>query len=179
MEIWKQIKGYEGLYEISSCGRVKNKKGTILKPSVTRTGYPHLSLCKNGKTKSVSVHRIVAEHFIPNPNNYPVINHKDENRQNNTVENLEWCTYSYNASYGDAPIKNSKSMKKYFARDVNPNRVKVRCIDTGEIFDSIIDASEKYHIDQSSITKVCKKKPKRKTAGGFRWEYEITGETEC
>lgn len=176
MEIWKQIKDYEGLYEISSCGRVRNRKGMILKPSITRTGYPHISLSKNG-IKTFNVHRLVAEAFVPNPNNLPIINHKDENRENNTIENLEWCTYSYNASYGDAPIKNSISMQKHFARENNPNRVKVECVETGEIFNSIIDASEKYGIDQSSITKVCKNKPKRKTAGGFRWRY-VLGETE-
>ena len=171
MTIWKTIDGYEGMYEVSSTGEVRNRKGEKLKPSITSTGYPHVSLCRQGERKSKNIHRLVAEAFIPNPNNYPIVNHKDENRANNNIDNLEWCSYSYNASYGEAPIKNSISMKKHFARDVNPNKVKVKCVETGEIYESIIDASEKYKIDQSSITKVCKKKPKRKTAGGFHWEY--------
>lgn len=114
MEIWKDIKGYENLYQISNIGRVKslNKivtckngkkfkvKGKILKLTNHKRGYKTIMLHKDGKVKLWLVHRLVGLTFIPNPNNYPQINHKDENKINNCVENLEWCTNSYNAHYG-------------------------------------------------------------------------------
>ena len=176
MEVWSDVKGYEGIYFISTFGRVKNRFGKMLKPSITRTGYPHVQLSK-GKTRCYNVHRLVAEAFIPNPKGLPIVNHKDENRSNNKVDNLEWCTYQYNASYGNAPIKCSESAKRLFSRETNPNNVPVRCVETNEIFKCIRDASDKYLIDPSTITKVCKGKPKRKTAGGLHWEY-VLGETE-
>ena len=108
MEIWKDIKNYEGIYQINNFGKIKSayKKGNncnnkILKVSYTYNGYERVGLSKNNKTKKYLVHRLVAETFIPNPNNYPCINHKDENKQNNNINNLEWCTRSYNINYGN------------------------------------------------------------------------------
>lgn len=108
-EIWKDIKNYEGLYQVSNYGKVKSfpRKGTqakeerILKVSYTYNGYERVNLCKNNKNKLYLVHRLVAETFILNPNEYPQINHIDENKQNNKVNNLEWCTRSYNINYGN------------------------------------------------------------------------------
>ena len=113
MEIWKDIQEYKGLYQVSNLGRVRSldtiinckgakgidnhlRKGKILKQNIGTTGYYSINLSKNSKRKYVRVHRLVAEAFIPNPNNYYCINHIDGNKLNNKVENLEWCTYSYN-----------------------------------------------------------------------------------
>ncbi len=125
MEIWKEIKGYEGLYEVSDLGRVRSldryvsyvngqkhlHKGKVLSPGVSN-GYLQVSLCKNGEIKHPLVHRLVADAFIPNPDNLPQVNHKDENPSNNMVVNLEWCSSEYNINYGgrtqkatDAKIK--------------------------------------------------------------------------
>lgn len=109
-EIWKDIIGYEGLYQVSSLGRVRSldrydsrnhfRNGRMLKLSYNTVGYLSVGLHSNGKAKMYMVHRMVAQAFIPNPNNLPIINHKDENPSNNSVENLEWCTAKYNSNYG-------------------------------------------------------------------------------
>lgn len=113
-EIWRPIKGYEGLYEVSNLGRIKSLKRLvkkwdgyrtvtekILTPKTNNRGYLRITLCKDGITKTFSPHRLVAEAFLDNPDNLPCVNHKDENPLNNVVSNLEWCTYSYNNSYGN------------------------------------------------------------------------------
>ena len=114
-EIWKPVIGYEGLYEVSNLGRVRSvdrlvkysngqihlHKGRILSPGlVHKSGYLQVGLCNNGKTKHKMVYRLVAEGFLPNIDNLPQVNHKDENPFNNCVENLEWCTIEYNINYG-------------------------------------------------------------------------------
>ena len=110
MEEWKDIKGYEGLYKISNKGRVYNIK---LKRFMGHESnkYMCVELGKDGKYKNYKVHRLVAQAFIPNPDNLPFINHKDENKLNNCVENLEWCTREYNVNYGTA-IQRMKATKK-------------------------------------------------------------------
>ena len=118
-EIWKPILNYEGLYEVSNWGRVKSLKfgkERILKPGTNKYGYLIVILCKNGKVKSFSVHRLVAEAFLPNPHNYPCVNHKDECKTNNNVNNLEWCTYTYNNNYGTKieRISKNRDTSKYF-----------------------------------------------------------------
>lgn len=116
MEEWKIIKGFDR-YQVSSKGRVKSMydqfgrhRELILTPIQQSTGYYAVSLCNNGKISIKSIHRLVAEAFIPNPNEYPIVNHKDETRTNNSVENLEWCTCKYNINYGNARKKLSNSM---------------------------------------------------------------------
>ena len=102
-EYWKSVVGYEGLYMVSNWGRVKSikfGKERILKPVTNSSGYLLVGLYKNNIEKKYSVHRLVAEAFIPNPYNLPQVNHKDENKQNNVVSNLEWCTHEYNNTYG-------------------------------------------------------------------------------
>lgn len=102
---WRDIKGYEGLYQVSNEGNVKSnnlyahREPKIMKLQHHDAGYASVALSKNGKTKSYLVHRLVAEAFLDNPNNYDFVNHKDENKRNNDVHNLEWCTKSYNAIY--------------------------------------------------------------------------------
>mgnify|MGYP002679946246 CR=1 FL=1 len=115
-EVWKDIKGYEGLYQVSNLGRVRSlnygRSGeTKLLKQGTTNGYKRVFLYKNGKGKNYFVHRLVAMAFIPNPNNLPIINHKDEDSSNNNVNNLEWCTQEYNLNYGTRNERASKSKK--------------------------------------------------------------------
>lgn len=126
MEEWKSIPGYEGLYEVSSYGRVKSlnryvkvksksyrlQKGKMLSPIKNKYGYLQVFLCCNGKYKIISVHRLVAQAFIPNPDNLPIINHKDEDKTNNRVENLEWCNAKYNSNYKGVLKRRSQRMKE-------------------------------------------------------------------
>ena len=131
IEKWKPIKGYEGLYEISNYGDIrsytKRSNGKLLKPQISRKGYLTVMLYKDSVVKCLKIHRLVAQAFLPNPDNLPQINHKDENKRNNDVNNLEWCTNEYNHNYGsrnkrsgvNAGISNtnnpltSKSIKQY------------------------------------------------------------------
>lgn len=144
-EEWRPIKGYEN-YMVSSKGKVKslnyNKTGKekILKPANDGHGYLFVQLCKNGKVKKMKVHRLVANAFIPNPNNYPIINHRDETRCNNCVENLEWCTVAYNNSYGTRTEKCSTSIKCF---DLQTNQE--------IIFPSINEAGRQLKIRQTTI----------------------------
>lgn len=189
-EIWKDVKDYEGLYQVSNLGRVKRLewkrfslgkwqtiKEKVLKQTIGTTGYWHISLNKNGSHNTYKVHRLVARAFIPNPDNLPCINHKDNNPLNNKVENLEWCTYKYNNNYKDHNKKLSQSRlgkkasdeTRQKLRDSNPKMLSVQCIETEIIYKSINEASRKTGVDASAISKVCK--GKYKTAGGFHWKY--------
>lgn len=117
-ERWKDVVGYEGLYQVSNLGRVKSKdriikysdgrtvhrRSFIKRPTYSNGGYPRIGLQVNGKLVMKFVHRLVAEAFIPNPNNYPIVNHKDEDKNNFVASNLEWCDYSYNTSYSNKGI---------------------------------------------------------------------------
>ena len=127
-EEWRPIEGYEGLYEVSSYGRVRSLdryvktcygsyrlyKGKVLSPGKKSDGYLLINLSCNGKYNTIRVHRLVAQAFLPNPDNLPEVNHKDENKTNNSVENLEWCDRKYNMNFGtrikrliNTKIKNS------------------------------------------------------------------------
>ena len=112
-EIFKEIIGYEGLYWISNLGNVKSKH-KILKPVINKDGYYCVSLSKKGKLKTYTLHRLIALHFIENPDNLPQVNHKDENKLNNNADNLEWCTKAYNNSYGTKAKRQSETRKKLF-----------------------------------------------------------------
>ena len=99
-KIWKPIIGYENLYKINNYGEVLSlRSNKILKPNNNGIGYFIIQLCKNGKRKNYLIHRLVAEHFLDNPNNLPEVNHKDEDISNNFVDNLEWCKHKYNMNY--------------------------------------------------------------------------------
>ena len=114
-EIWCPIKGYESLYEVSDQGRVKSLKfgkERILKPVRKLNGYLQIGLWKNGENKTYSIHRLVAKTFIPNPDNLPEVNHKDENKTNNKSENLEWCDQKYNNNYGTRVKRQSDKCSK-------------------------------------------------------------------
>lgn len=126
IEEWRKIVGYEGLYEVSSLGRVRSldryvktcyeayklQKGKILNPGKNTNGYLQVVLHCNGKYKKCLVHRLVSQAFLPNPDNLPEVNHKDEDKTNNRVENLEWCTAKYNLSYGTRNIRRRDTLIK-------------------------------------------------------------------
>lgn len=113
IEIWKPINGYEFLYKISNLGNVLSlRTNKLLKQNMNTSGYFAVQLCKDGKRKSYLVHRLVAEHFINNPKRCPEVNHKDEDKSNNVVDNLEWCTRKYNMNYNQLP-KKQKILKEY------------------------------------------------------------------
>ena len=111
MEVWLDVVGYEGLYKVSNLGKVKSlRTNKLLSPGVSQ-GYLYVALYKEKKRRNKQVHRLVAEAFIPNIEGFPLINHKDEVKTNNVVENLEWCSYSYNNTYNDLSIRRSNSLK--------------------------------------------------------------------
>ena len=109
IEEWRPIVGFEGLYEVSNTGQVRNCRGKLLRPGLNHNGYLKCVLCKKGKTKTIYIHRLVAQAFLLNPDNLPQVNHKDEDKTNNSVDNLEWCGAKYNVNYGCAQDKRVKT----------------------------------------------------------------------
>ena len=176
-EIWKDITGYEGLYKVSNLGMVKslerkvwNGKGyiivreRILKPGKDKGGYLKVHLCKDGKAKSILLHRLVADEFIDNIDNLPQINHKDENPSNNNVNNLEWCTQYYNNNYGN---HNERVVK---ATTNNPKlSKKVICLETNQIYPSTMEVKRQFGFSQGNIYSCCI--GKRNTCGGYHWKF--------
>lgn len=190
-EVWRTVDGYEGLYEVSNFGRVRscdrwlnNAIGTtrfyqskILKVKVCK-GYEMVNLSDGGKVKTVTVHRIVAQAFIPNPQNFPCINHKDENKLNNFVwvnpdgtvdpekSNLEWCTIKYNVNYGTGLKKSLKNRKGKTAE-----KPVLQFTKEGEFierYDSVMEAERKTGVGNWQIRDVLK--GKHKTTGGYIWK---------
>ena len=163
-EIWKDIEGYEGLYQVSNLGRVKNiKRSRLLKPCPDTNGYLRVDLFKNSKMSHKRVHRLVAKAFIPNPNNHPVVNHKDADKSNNDVSNLEWCTMKYNNSYG------TRLERISLAERVNLVNCKpVRNLITGEEFNSIKETAQRYGISTKHVRRIIQGKVKKTK---YKFEY--------
>lgn len=181
-EIWKDIEGFEGKYQVSNLGRVRNikyfnrtnfkndrscKAIRILTQKVNKNGRMSVHL-SDGKAKDFhpQVHRLVAKAFLPNPDNLPEVNHKDENPKNNNVNNLEWCTREYNFYYGTGQLRAHNGHKKKVAQI---------SVDDGsiiKIWDSPTDAAIGLFCNKNkkSFISSCARN-KRKTAYGFRWEY--------
>lgn len=172
-EEWKPIPEYAGKYEISNWGRVKSFKldsnGKILTPCNSGRGYYYVELWKYGKRKRCKIHRLVATAFIPNPNNLPEVNHKDENKRNNYLGNLEWCSQAYNLAYGTRVERISIPVVQL---DKKGNFVSE--------FESLTEASKITDIAISSICNCCQHKKSFKSAGGFIFLYkdEYTARTQ-
>lgn len=169
-EEWRMIPGYEGLYMVSNLGRVFGLKSKcILKEEIDIWGYYRVTLWKNNKYKHFKIARLVAMAFIPNPNNLPCVNHKDENKANNCVDNLEWCTQEYNNNYGTRVTRaaKKKSIKvAQYTSDFPCELIKV--------WNSATEASRELRkqgvkVYDSNINRCCN--GQRKTAGGFGWGY--------
>ena len=192
-EIWKPILGYEGIYEVSSFGRIKslkrcskedkNERGLILKQKKRKDGYYNISLYNQGKGKMYLVHSLVTQAFIPNPLNLPQVNHIDENKKNNNIDNLEWCDQCYNINYGTGIERATKTrIANYEKNKPSYQRAAEKLKATGhykrcreksllarirrvarttydgcilETFGSIKSASDKYHIPHSNIIACC------------------------
>ena len=159
MEVWKDILGYEGRYQVSNKGRVKSliSNGRILKTFVCGSGYEEVILHGKGQRKPKLIHRIVAELFVPNESGKSEVNHKDGNKFNNDSTNLEWVTPSENILHSYTALNH-----KAFARNV-------KCVETHEVFDSLKEAATKYGLQSPLIWKCCN--GRQKTTGGFHWEY--------
>lgn len=174
-EIWKDVVGYEGLYQVSNTGRVRSLartyttnrctfhiKGKVLKLSLRKEGYYKVNLNKNNKYKTMLVHRMVANAFLPNPRNLPQINHKDEDKANNHVSNLEWCDAKYNTNYGTCIERmRSSKMKRVAQYDKNGNLIK--------IWESPTTAYRQANLSYAAISSACL--GKQKTYKGYIWKY--------
>ena len=161
-EIWRDIEGYQGLYQISNKGHAKSLKWgkeRILKPWINSSGYYYIILCNDSVKKAFRLHRLVAETFITNPYNLPEVNHKDENKKNNCVDNLEWMRHIDNCNYGTRNERISRKILQYskseeFIRE----------------WPSSHEVERVLKIAQTNIIQCCK--GKRKSAGGFVWRYK-------
>ena len=161
-EEWKDIPGYEGLYEVSNLGRIRNKKtGRILKLETSHQGYKRIRFSKGGK--KFAVHRLVAEAFIPNPQNLPMINHKDEDKTNNAVDNLEYCDCKYNNNYGTAIIRRAENNKKSVMQfDLSGKFIKE--------FASVGAAAEEIGVSIGTLSGALT--GQQKTSKGYLWKYK-------
>lgn len=146
----KDVVGYEGLYAVTSCGKVYSyKRKKFLKPKKEKSGYLRVALSKDGQKKWFFLHRLVAEAYIPNPDNLETVNHIDENKEHNYINNLCWMTHRDNKTYSAGKP--------------------VRCVETGQIFDSTREAARQLDLHQSSISAICR--GERKTTGGYHFEF--------
>lgn len=184
MEIWKDVNGYDGIYQVSNYGNVRKLKTWVgnqysskyvdispvpVNMYIDNKGYKRLCLSYNGKYTHVRLHRLVAQAFIPNPNNLPEVNHKDEDKFNNCVHNLEWCTHQYNTLYGTRVERiRLKNLELGSSR-----KGVVQYSLSGDIiceWNSLTEASKSLSISLSKISNCCHHK--RKTAGGYIWKFK-------
>lgn len=172
-EIWKDIPGWEGFYAASNLGRIKNvRTGYIQKLYNHKNGYVYCHLSKKGSTKVLRVHRVIAETFIPNPDNLTQVNHKSEVKTDNSVDNLEWCDAKYNAGFGTR-------IERIVEKNINhPNKSKwvIKLSKKNEIlhfYPSTMQAERETGVSHSHIMKCCLGKKNYRTAGGYIWKYAI------
>lgn len=169
-EIWKDIKGYEGLYQVSNLGRIKRLKGyrckteRILSSSKGAHGYRRISLSKDGIRPTFLVHRLVAEAFLPNPDNLSTVNHKDEDKTNNRVDNLEWMSCKENINYGTG-IQRRADKRSFAVNQYTLDGVFIRQWNSAE------EASKVLNINRRNICALCNNQKWMKSVGGFIWRY--------
>lgn len=190
-EVWKDVTDYEGYYQVSNLGRVKSLerelikkngirytlKERILRPAPMTSGYSFVTLYKETNSKMLSMHRLAAAAFIPNPENKPQVNHLNGNRKDNRVENLEWCTVSENLKYSFKYLgrkSESPSLGK-FGKDNHLSK-KVQQIDRFtdtpiSDFNGVAEASRLTGVEKSNIAAVCRSNKFTRTAGGFKWKF--------
>lgn len=172
-EVWKSVVGYEDYYEVSNFGRVKSlervdcrgrlQEERILKPAKNRGGYLYITFSKIRKQRSLMIHRLVAEVFIENPDNLPQVNHKDENKENNRVENLEWMTAKKNANYGTRNERMTKAKSKpVYQYTLDGEFVKE--------WPSANEVQRQTGWWQPIISSCCR--GKKKSAYGYIWKYK-------
>lgn len=190
-EIWKDIENYEGLYQVSDLGRVRSldrmswngkcywlQKGRILKQQINRTGYMSVGLCKNCEMKRVEVHRIVAYAFIKNPDNLPVVNHKNEIKTDNRSSNLEWVTHKQNLEYSgntEKMLNASHKQKCYLKASEAKKKPVIQLTKNGDFvaeYESAADAERKTGIKKQCICKCCLNRYGNKSAGQYIWKYK-------
>ncbi|MBO7720014.1 NUMOD4 motif-containing HNH endonuclease [Candidatus Saccharibacteria bacterium] len=175
VEDWKPVVGFEGLYEVSNLGRVRSlprngtrKKGTIRQFGNVANGYRAVLLARFGEHKNALVHRLVAEAFIPNPQNKPCVNHIDGDKWNNAVDNLEWCTYAENIAHSIRVLHQHKN---------SPLAVSVLCVETGVVYNSVAEAARKTGILRTAIHNCVG--GFSATSGGYHWKKITQGEKIC
>ena len=185
-EEWRPVVGYEGLYEVSNMGNVKslnyrgNGKEGILNAMKNNRGYLQVNLYKDGKMKKCLVHRLIATAFCENPEGYTEVNHRDEDKENNRADNLEWCSRSYNITYNGLAKKIGKKIR---GRKQSEEHIKKRAEKLSKPvlaihkinglileFSSAHEAEKEIGISNSSIIQCCQ--GKRNSAGGFYWMYK-------
>lgn len=179
MEVWKDIPGYEGLYQVSSLGRVRSfgryvknrykmiwRAGKTLKQGKDNKGYMTVVLCAN-KQQTKKVHRLVASAFLPNPENKPQINHINGNKQDNRTDNLEWCSQSENMLHAWATGLQKREHKKNDSRSIKITQYSCD-MKKLEVFPSMMEAERKTGIHSASISRAAKHGGK---AGGYIWKY--------
>ena len=185
IKMFTDIKKYKGKYQIDENGNVKslNYRGNtktehLLKPIKRENGYLYVDLYDfDGKHHKENIHRLVAETFIENPNNLPCVNHKDENKENNSVNNLEWCTHKYNSNYGTNPQKMSNNAKNNptWQIAVEKSKIKVNQYDLDgnyiKTWNSFAEIAQYFNITNASNIVACCK-GKKKTSYGYKWSYE-------
>ena len=192
MEVWKDIKDYEGLYQINNKGEVKALEKTvwngqgylyfsekIRKLNPDKDGYLNITLSNKGKVKTFKIHRLVAEAFIPNPNNLPEVNHKDGDKTNNNVDNLEWCTRKENQKHAfRIGLINQNGERNHMYGKLgadNPNSIPIYQLNkkNGDIireYDSLASAGRDLGVNTGKICLVCQ--GKRNSAYGYKWKYK-------
>lgn len=169
-ETFLSVPGYEGLYEVSNLGNIKSlRSGKLLKQASDKVGYKLVCLTKDGKSRGYGVHRLVALAFLPNPENLPEVNHKDETHDNNCVENLEWISKKGNRNYGTYRERMSKSLKEAGTNNKSISAYDKKTLVFVKSYDSITEAEKELGLSRGAIGQALS--GRIKTSAGYIWKY--------